>query len=34
LAPVVLWLVPSNTIRSQTRDALRMPGHPYNDALL
>ena len=32
--PVVLWLVPSNTIRAQTRDALLMPGHPYREALL
>ena len=33
-APVVLWLVPTNTIRSQTRDALLTPGHPYREALL
>lgn len=32
--PVVLWMVPSDAIRSQTRDALRTPGHPYNEALL
>lgn len=32
--PVVLWLVPTNTIRSQTRDALLTPGHPYREALL
>ena len=32
--PVVLWMVPSNIIRAQTRDALRTAGHPYNDALL
>ena len=32
--PIVLWMVPSNIIRTQTRDALRAPGHPYNDALL
>lgn len=32
--PVVLWLVPTNMIRSQTRDALLMPGHPYREALL
>lgn len=32
--PVVLWMVPSNTIRSQTRDALLTPGHPYREALL
>lgn len=32
--PLVLWMVPSNTIRVQTRDALRTPGHPYHEALL
>jgi len=32
--PVVLWMVPTNTIRAQTRDALLMPGHPYREALL
>lgn len=32
--PLVLWMVPSNTIRTQTRDALRTPGHPYHEALL
>lgn len=32
--PVVLWLVPTNTIRTQTRDALLTPGHPYREALL
>ena len=32
--PVVLWLVPTNTIRMQTRDALLTPGHPYREALL
>lgn len=32
--PVVLWMVPSNAIRAQTRDALRTPGHPYREALL
>jgi type III restriction enzyme len=26
--PVVLWLVPTNTIRSQTLDALKQPKHP------
>jgi len=31
--PVVLWLVPTNTIREQTLDALRKPGHPYRQAL-
>ena len=33
-APLALWLVPSNTIRAQTLDALKTPGHPYRDALL
>ncbi len=33
-APVALWLVPSNTIRKQTLDALKSPGHPYREALL
>jgi type III restriction enzyme len=32
--PLALWLVPSNTIRAQTLDALKMPGHPYREALL
>ena len=31
--PLVLWLVPSNTIRSQTYNALRNPRHPYRQAL-
>ncbi|MFZ5810527.1 MAG: DEAD/DEAH box helicase [Thermodesulfobacteriota bacterium] len=31
--PVVLWLVPTNTIRIQTRDALRNPNHPYREAI-
>ena len=31
--PLVLWLVPSNTIRQQTVDALRNPRHPYRAAL-
>lgn len=30
---VVLWLVPSQTIHSQTADALRDPRHPYRLAL-
>jgi type III restriction enzyme len=30
---VVLWLVPSNTIREQTYDALRNRQHPYRQAL-
>lgn len=30
---LVLWLVPSNTIRTQTVDALKKPGHPYRAAL-
>jgi type III restriction enzyme len=32
-APFALWLVPTNTIRAQTLDALRAPGHPYREAL-
>jgi type III restriction enzyme len=31
--PVVLWLVPTNTIRSQTLDALKQPKHPYREAI-
>lgn len=31
--PVALWLVPSNTIRQQTLNAMRQPGHPYREAL-
>jgi type III restriction enzyme len=31
--PVVLWLVPTNTIRSQTLDALANTSHPYRQAL-
>ena len=31
--PVVLWLVPSNTIRTQTADALKHTAHPYRMAL-
>ena len=31
--PFVLWLVPTNTIRSQTAEALRMASHPYRQAL-
>ncbi|MFM8332519.1 MAG: DEAD/DEAH box helicase [Candidatus Methylumidiphilus sp.] len=27
--PVVLWLVPTNTIRKQTAEALKKPAHPY-----
>ncbi|MCW5592600.1 MAG: DEAD/DEAH box helicase family protein [Burkholderiales bacterium] len=32
--PVVLWLVPTEAIRSQTIDALKKPGHDYREALL
>lgn len=32
-APVVLWLVPSNAIKSQTLEALRNPAHPYREVL-
>ncbi len=31
--PMVLWLVPSNTIRLQTAEALKSPRHPYRQAL-
>lgn len=31
--PVVLWLVPSTTIRKQTVDALKQNGHPYREKL-
>ncbi|MDE8345637.1 MAG: DEAD/DEAH box helicase family protein [Acidocella sp.] len=31
--PLVLWLVPSNTIRQQTAEALRNPRHPYRQVL-
>lgn len=31
--PVVLWLVPTNTIREQTLAALKTVGHPYRQAL-
>ena len=31
--PVVLWLVPTNTIREQTLEALKTVGHPYRQAL-
>ncbi|MBI3148385.1 MAG: DEAD/DEAH box helicase family protein [Betaproteobacteria bacterium] len=31
--PLALWLVPTNTIRQQTLNALRQPGHPYREAL-
>ena len=31
--PLVLWLVPTNTIRLQTVDALRDARHPYRQAL-
>ena len=31
--PITLWLVPSNTIRLQTVEALKTPGHPYRDKL-
>lgn len=32
--PMVLWLVPSTTIRDQTLAALREEGHPYRAALV
>lgn len=31
--PLVLWLVPSDTIRTQTLTALGAPGHPLREAL-
>lgn len=31
--PLALWLVPSDTIRSQTLAALSTPGHPFHTAL-
>ena len=31
--PVVLWLVPSTTIRQQTVEALKKNGHPYREKL-
>lgn len=32
-SPVVLWLVPSNTIKDQTLNALKDRNHPYRQAL-
>ena len=31
--PVVFWLVPTNTIRKQTAEALKTPSHPYRAAI-
>lgn len=31
--PIVLWLVPSTTIRNQTVEALKKNGHPYREQL-
>ena len=31
--PLVLWLVPTNTIRTQTLETLKNPDHPNNQAL-
>lgn len=31
--PIVLWLVPSTTIRKQTVEALKQNGHPYREKL-
>ena len=31
--PMVLWLTPTKTIRRQTAEALKNPGHPYRQAL-
>ncbi len=32
--PLILWLVPTNTIRNQTLETLNKPGHPNREALL
>ncbi len=32
-SPTALWLTPSDTIRSQTLNALQTPGHAYREAL-
>lgn len=32
-SPITLWLVPTNTIRLQTVEALKTPGHPYRAKL-
>jgi type III restriction enzyme len=32
-APITLWLVPTNTIRLQTVEALKTPGHLYREKL-
>lgn len=32
-APIALWLVPTTTIRKQTVEALKTPGHPYRQNL-
>lgn len=32
-APIAVWLTPSDTIRTQTLDALKHPRHPYRQAL-
>lgn len=31
--PIVLWLVPTNTIREQTLEALKKNDHPYREAI-
>src|ERR1039457_3115222 len=31
--PIVLWLVPTNTIRAQTLETLKRPGNPNYEAL-
>lgn len=31
--PITLWLVPTNTIRQQTVEALKKSGHPYREKL-
>ncbi len=32
-APLALWFAPTDTIRSQTAEALKKAGHPYREAL-
>jgi type III restriction enzyme len=31
--PIVLWLVPTSIIQTQTLEALKQPGHPYREEL-
>jgi type III restriction enzyme len=32
--PIILWLVPTNTIREQTLETLKKPNHPNREALM